>query len=74
VVVGILVAGCGDQNYGGTATLSPAESQASIQKQIDEIQKNDHMPAQAKAAAIGNLKSRMQNASIAGKGMNGPGK
>ena len=58
--IGIFVlAGCGNQSQEVTKPISP-------ETQIQEIQNNTHMPAQAKAAAIAQIKA--QTAVAASKG------
>ncbi len=44
---------------GGPAKLVPAPTAADVQKQITAIQNDPHMPDQAKAAAIGQIRAHM---------------
>ena len=53
--------------------FKPAPTRADIAKQITDIQNDPHMPAQAKAIAIGELKAHMEGTQ-AQQGAPAPGK
>ena len=52
-----LMAGCGEQNYGGEVSMTAAESQAAMEARIKEIENNPKMPPQAKEIAINSIRS-----------------
>ena len=56
-----LLGGCGDGDLGMTITEDDPNL---INEEIRRIEENPHMPAQAKAVALGQLRSRQQAAPV----------
>jgi hypothetical protein len=52
-----LLAGCGEDNYGGEIKMSAAESQAAMEQRIKDIENNPKMPQQAKDIAIASIRN-----------------
>jgi len=65
ILTAFLAVGCGQSNYGGETSVTPAEASKQLEDQIKKYENDPNMPPQAKQAAIAALRRSAEM----GKGM-----